>query len=216
MFKILRIIINLYRLKDLTFFNLIKNCFYNCKVKHLKKNAILLLGDKCDFRIENKGQLLLNSNFVIGKKYINKTHYCSWLWLMRNARIEIYDNFTMYEGASIHMHEGGNLILRGGYMNENSSIVCESTIDIGKGVAIAPGVLIRDCDSHTVEGNKSVKPIHIGEHVWIGSNTIVLKGVNIGDNCVIGAGSVVTKDIPSNCLAVGNPARVIKHNIKWH
>ena len=52
--------------------------------------------------------------------------------------------------------------------------------------------------------------IVIGENVWIGGNVTIISGVHIGDNSVIGAGSVVTKDIPSNTVAVGNPARVIK------
>lgn len=54
------------------------------------------------------------------------------------------------------------------------------------------------------------KPITIGDNVWIGGNAVVLMGVTIGNNVVIGAGSVVTHDIPSNAVAVGNPARVIR------
>lgn len=46
-------------------------------------------------------------------------------------------------------------------------------------------------------------------------NVIILKGVTIGDGAIIGAGSVVTRDIPPRCLAVGNPARVIKENVEW-
>ena len=50
----------------------------------------------------------------------------------------------------------------------------------------------------------------VGNNVWFGGNVVVLPGVKIGDNSVIGAGSVVTRDIPSNCVAVGNPCRVVK------
>jgi len=55
-----------------------------------------------------------------------------------------------------------------------------------------------------------VKPIEIGDNVYIGYEAIILPGVTVGDNVVIGARSVVTKDIPSNSVAVGTPARVIK------
>ncbi|OWT33038.1 hypothetical protein BGI41_04520 [Methanobrevibacter sp. 87.7] len=57
------------------------------------------------------------------------------------------------------------------------------------------------------------KPVKIGKRCWIGVNAIILPGVTIGDNVVIGAGSVVTHDIPSNTVAVGSPARVIRKNI---
>lgn len=53
--------------------------------------------------------------------------------------------------------------------------------------------------------------VTIGDNVWIGGGAIINPGVNIGDNVVIGSGSVVTKDIPSNCVAVGNPCKVIKN-----
>lgn len=53
-------------------------------------------------------------------------------------------------------------------------------------------------------------PVTIGKNVWIGGGSIILQGVTIGDNTTIGAGSVVTQSIPPNCLAVGNPCRVIK------
>ena len=55
-------------------------------------------------------------------------------------------------------------------------------------------------------------PVTIGEDCWIGGGAVICPGVTIGDRCIIGAGSVVTKDIPSDCVAVGNPAKVIRKN----
>ena len=57
---------------------------------------------------------------------------------------------------------------------------------------------------------ESAKPITIGSDVWVGGGAIICPGVTIGDRSVIGAGSVVTRDIPSDVLASGNPARVIR------
>ena len=54
------------------------------------------------------------------------------------------------------------------------------------------------------------RSVTIGDNCWIGGNATILPGVTIGDNVTIGAGSVVVKDIPSNSIAVGNPAKVIK------
>lgn len=53
----------------------------------------------------------------------------------------------------------------------------------------------------------------VGKRCFIGANAIIMPGVTIGDECVIGAGAIVTKDVPSNCMVAGNPARVIKENV---
>ena len=53
-------------------------------------------------------------------------------------------------------------------------------------------------------------PIEIANNVWIGDSAIVCKGVSIGENSIIGAGAVVANSIPSNCIAAGNPAQVVK------
>ena len=59
-------------------------------------------------------------------------------------------------------------------------------------------------------GAKVIGSVTIGDNCWIGGSTTILPGVTIGNNVTIGAGSVVVKDIPSDCVAVGNPAKVIK------
>lgn len=90
-------------------------------------------------------------------------------------------------------------------------------ITIGNNVWFAPNCYIIDCD-HCIKKDvlirqqgASVKPVFIGNDVWLGAGVTVLKGVSIGDGAVIGAGSVVTKDIPANAIAVGVPAKVIKY-----
>lgn len=55
---------------------------------------------------------------------------------------------------------------------------------------------------------------YIGKQCFIGANAIIMAGIRIGDNCIVGSGTIVTKDVPNNCIVVGNPARIIKQNIK--
>ena len=55
---------------------------------------------------------------------------------------------------------------------------------------------------------------YIGDNCFIGANAIIMAGVTIGNEVVVGSGAIVTKDIPSHCIVAGNPARVIKENIK--
>lgn len=89
-------------------------------------------------------------------------------------------------------------------------------IDIGNNVRITRGVTIltHGYDWSVLKGKYgeiigSAGKVTIGDNVFIGNNAMILKGVTIGDNVVIGAGSVVTKDIPSDSVAAGNPAKII-------
>ena len=79
---------------------------------------------------------------------------------------------------------------------------------------LANGVYVTDSDWHDIYNRNSfgkTDPIDIADNVWIGDSAIVCKGVSIGENSIIGAGAVVVDAIPSNCVAAGNPARIVKH-----
>jgi acetyltransferase-like isoleucine patch superfamily enzyme len=99
-----------------------------------------------------------------------------------------------------------------------ATICSASSIKIGKGCLLGANVSIIDTDFHPIKSlnrrydtkNILSLPIDIDDNVFIGYNSIVLKGVSIGKNSVIGANSIVVNNIPANCIAVGNPAKVIK------
>ncbi|QPN88941.1 sugar O-acetyltransferase [Proteus vulgaris] len=103
----------------------------------------------------------------------------------------------------------------GFYANFNLTILDCAPVKIGNNVMCAPNVSILTA-THPIDPEirsselEYALPITIGNSVWLGARCIILPGVTIGDNCVIGAGSVVTKSIPANCVAVGNPCRVIR------
>lgn len=99
------------------------------------------------------------------------------------------------------------------FINYGSSILAHKQVKIGRHCLLGHYTLILDNSEHGVERREvrpASAPVIIEDHVWIGSCAIILPGVFIGHHSVVGAGSVVTKDIPANCLAVGNPARVVR------
>lgn len=94
-------------------------------------------------------------------------------------------------------------------------IAAAGSVRIGNKVLCGANTTITDFDWHGIDPDKrnipaEPKPIIIEDNVWLGLNSVVLKGVTIGKNSVIGANSVVTKDIPSNVIAAGNPCKVIR------
>ncbi len=111
-------------------------------------------------------------------------------------------------------------------ININCTFVDNAEIRIGSRVLIASNVqlytgshpvlpterLVPDWkDKRTTFFRSFARPIEIEDNVWIGGGSIILPGVTIGENSVIGAGSVVNRSIPANCVAVGNPCRVIRY-----
>ncbi|MCM1913104.1 acyltransferase, partial [Bacteroides ovatus] len=116
-----------------------------------------------------------------------------------------------------------NAILKiGDSVGVSSSVIWSfKKITIGNHVNIGADCIIMDSDAHALKAENRLSgkdvqeriesPIHIGNNVFIGTRCIILKGVSIGDNSVVGAGSVVAKSIPANCIAAGNPCKVIKY-----
>ena len=101
------------------------------------------------------------------------------------------------------------------FANFHLTILDEAKVTIGDNVFIAPNVSIYTA-GHPVDPDERntlveyAKPVTIGNNVWIGGTVTIVPGVTIGDNVTIGAGSVVVKDIPSDCVAAGNPCKVIR------
>ena len=86
-------------------------------------------------------------------------------------------------------------------------------ITIGHDSQVGPNTVITTTghDYMATDLLQNYSPVRIGRRVWIGANCTIVPGVTIGDQAVIGAGAVVTRDIPPRCVALGVPARVVRH-----
>lgn len=135
--------------------------------------------------------------------------------ILKKMFAEIGDD--CYIEPPFHANWGGKNVHFGNgvYANFNLTMVDDCDIFVGNNVMFGQNVTV-SAGTHPIHPELRSKqaqyniPIHIGNNVWIGANSVILPGVNIGDNSVIGAGSIVTKDIPSNVVAVGNPCRVLR------
>lgn len=114
----------------------------------------------------------------------------------------------------IYFCYGSHITLgKGTYINVNCSFIDDGRITIGNAVMFGPAVTIATVGhpiNPELRGYMYCDHVTIGDNCWIGANSVICPGVTIGENTVIGAGSVVTKDIPANCVAAGNPCKVIR------
>lgn len=191
------------------FFSRIKNVGINKFIStgsHISKSKICFNGSNNHIEFNNinlrRSQILVSGNN--NQLIINKSTSLLKLKLVirgNNCRVVIDECTTFGSGYLICM---GNA----------------NYVEIGKDCQIADDVSLWATDSHPIYGlegeilNPS-KPIMIGDHVWIGNKSIVLKGVEIGENSVVGMGSVVTANIDSHSIYVGNPAKKIKTIQNW-
>lgn len=149
---------------------------------HRAPNSNIIIGKNCDFRSSKLSNL-------IG---INK--FCILATQKKNATLSIGDNCG-FSGVSIG---------------------CREYIKIGSNVLVGANVIITDTDWHSLKikerrsGEPKTAHTIIENNVFIGVNSIILKGSHIGENSVIGAGSIVSGTIPANVVAAGNPCRILK------
>ncbi|MCA1053716.1 sugar O-acetyltransferase [Rossellomorea aquimaris] len=123
-------------------------------------------------------------------------------------KVYMEPDFRCDYGSNIHVGENF-------FANFNCVILDVYRVTFGSNCMLAPGVHIYTA-THPInpyERNKGLeygKPVKIGDNAWIGGGAIINPGVTIGDNVVVASGSVVTKDVPSNVVVGGNPARILK------
>lgn len=150
--------------------------------------------------------------FVMGKKYIEIGDNFS---AFANLRIEAIDKYLNFSYQPI-LKIGNNVSF-----GNSCHIGCINEVTISDGVLLGSYILIEDHSHGQTDCISNQRPvdrelvskgtIYIGKNVWICDGVCVMPGVTIGENSIIGANSVVTKNIPANCVAAGNPAKIVKY-----
>jgi acetyltransferase-like isoleucine patch superfamily enzyme len=139
----------------------------------------------------------------------------------KSARIVVGRGCRIADGC--HLEIGGTGVLSIGtrtVLGPHCRVMAATQVRIGARCMISWNCSIFDSIGHRMwlQGQDEAQieaPITIGDDVWIGPYSIIMKGVTIGNNCIIGAGSVIRRDLPPNSLAYGNPARVAGKVEKW-
>jgi acetyltransferase-like isoleucine patch superfamily enzyme len=166
-----------------------------------------------------------------------KGFYCETAQIFRFIKtkaphaVRIGNHVSCYAGCSFSIGEKGSTVIGDFTLLNGALIMAEERIEIGSHCLVSWNVGIADSDFHPLAPAQRLidakalapfyqdrpprpkletRPVSIGDNVWIGMHSLILKGVTIGENSVVAAGAIVTKSVPSNCVVAGNPAAVVK------
>lgn len=181
--------------------------FWNVKIYGMRKGAIEIGGG----RVHIGGQ---------GSKGLDP-HEHTYIIIGENGKLIFKGCANIAAGTTIRVDSGVLTLGENFNCNINCLISCTKEITIGSDVLLGWNVNIRDSDGHSIiyrdNIKASLKPVVIGNHVWLCAYADILKGVSIADDCVIAYRSCVTKsfkDCP-NSLIAGYPAKIVQQNINW-
>lgn len=138
-----------------------------------------------------------------------------------NGKVIFRGSANIGHGSKICVGVNGKLEFGNSFViTAESQIVCFKHIVFGNNVLIAWQSLIMDTDFHKIIQKTQItnpdKEIHIGNHIWVGCRSIILKGVDIPDGCVLAANSNLIKSVNEERVLIGgNPAHIIKRDIDW-
>lgn len=167
------------------------------------------------------------------KKILYMLYRLTAAWLPISQRASFAKKIRVFWASKIATKCGKNVNIERNAVfgpqleiGDNSGVGIDSEVygpvKIGQNVMMGPEVVIytsghrHDRTDITMieQGDDVVKPVVIGNDVWIGRRVMIMPGVTVGDGCIIGAGAVVTKDIPPYSIAAGVPAKVVKSRLE--
>ena len=169
--------------------------------------------------------IYLTSNYIISRYYLRKVDVLG-KFVFTRRKPTIVNKGTMQIGNLVRIwsninptrlavHRGGRLIIGEKTLVNGTMISASTEISIGKNCFIGPQTIIMNSDFHGIGGTDSTEgesaPIIIEDNVWLGTRTMVLKGVHIGEGAIVAAGAIVTKSVPAYTVVAGVPAKIVKH-----
>ncbi|ACS79571.1 acyltransferase [Maridesulfovibrio salexigens] len=190
---------------------------------------INILGDRNSLEYESSS--ISNASIdIIGNDNVIKIHPSAQLGSVKivlrgdRHRLFVGRNVKISAGLLRLIHGAGLIAIGAGTTIVEAEIISfevGTKIIIGEDCLISYGVHAWTGDAHSIVDATTGKRINhgrditIGNHVWIGYEAVLLKGATIGHDSILGARTVLSKKIPPQCLAAGNPAKIIKKNVTW-
>lgn len=193
------------------------------KITGKKSNKLRLTGSF----IRHTTIILKGSGNEISFDETGNNHICDTVIHINgsNNRVILGKNNSLYNCEIIIDDDGGSIVMGNGNKicaKTHIAAIEGTSISFGDDCLFSSDVTFRTGDSHSIistETGKRINPSHsivIGNRVWFGNHTTILKGVTLQDDTIVGTGSIVTQTCEeSNVVLAGSPARVVKRNVCW-
>ncbi len=194
---------------------------YFCKSVNREKKYHIFPYRRTRIRIRSNAEIILNGDLRINAHQGDKRFARSYLSMHKNSKLFIGGFVTLGQGSIIVVNENAVLEFMGKVTsNINLAIGCQQLIRIGNDTMIGSDVTIFDTDFHPTEYPNNefcvhTSPVCIGEHVWIGTRAMIMKGSNIGTGSIIGANAYFAGNLPANTLVSCIPSRTVLKDVKW-
>lgn len=195
----------------------IKLNYFSTNVIHEGKGKIIpFRGAHVD--LKNNSRLIMHDDSLeIGLNLVKGSKAETLIRLQNNAVWNVKGYCGLSYGTTVEINENATFVSDYFTCNSNSVLVINKKTTIGNDVMLGRNVVVYDSDFHSINGEETVsEEVTIGNHVWVATNCVILKGVHIGNGSVIAAGTVVDKDVPE-CVVVANEdgQRILSNNAQW-
>ncbi|MFJ8259585.1 acyltransferase [Peribacillus asahii] len=173
--------------------------FVNSKINFVGKGNRLIIERGAEIKNATLNFNRNNSLIIIGKSNHNAT-----------LSVSVWNDNTFFLGRNYSFNGAARFLL-----SEQKNLF------IGHDNMFSSGVVVRLADPHLIYDGTTrkrinpTKSVYLGDHIWIGQDVMILKGVEVGTGSILGAKSLVTKSLPSNVAVAGSPARVVRKNVFW-
>ncbi len=194
--------------------NIIKFLYYNFIDKKIirDKGCYIIPFRGTVINMQKGAKIVLHENLSICVDRMSGSKQQAYLLMRKDSIFVVNGKVNQTYGSTIEIHENAELTMGRTFVNSGAVIIAAKKINIGEEVLVSRNVMIYDADHHKIvdeNGNETnqAKPTIIGNHVWIGIGSKVLRGSKIEDGAVIAAGSVVMGRIKAGTTGMGYPAR---------
>lgn len=173
-----------------------------------QNDGVMYVSPACAFKLVDGFSITLHGPLYIGSRRIRMSIQETRLRMEKGSQLIVNEACSFGAGSNVEIYKDATLEV--GKLNSNAelTIICGERITLGYPVNIARNATLRDTSGHllAMPGYKKNKPVLVGNHVWICTESTVMPGVTIGDGAIVGACSYVTKKVPSFTIVQNNPA----------